>query len=82
MLKVDGVEVAKRTIPHTTPALEAVDEGCDIGYDTRTGVDDRDYQVPFTFTGKINKVTFKPGPPQMMPEEAKQAAQMKANADN
>ena len=82
VLKVDGAEVAKHTIPHTSPALEAVDEGCDIGYDTRTGVDDRDYQVPFPFTGNINKVTFKPGPPEFLPENTKQAAEMKANADN
>jgi hypothetical protein len=38
--------------------------------------------VPFTFTGKINKVIFKPGPPEFLPEHTNQAAQMKANADN
>jgi arylsulfatase len=79
---VDGAAVAKHTIRHTTPALEAMDEGADVGYDTRTGLDDNDYQVPFTFTGKINKVTFKPGPPEMTEEQMKQEAQMKANADN
>jgi arylsulfatase len=78
VLTVDGREVARLTIPHTTPALEAVDEGCDIGYDTRAGVDDRDYRVPFTFTGTINKVTFKPGLPQLTPEQAKRAAEMRA----
>jgi arylsulfatase len=25
-------------------------------------VDDRDYKVPFQFTGKLNKVTFRLGP--------------------
>ena len=78
VLTVDGAEVAKRTVPHTLPALEAVDEGMDVGYDTRTGVDDRDYQVPFRFTGTINKVTFKPGPAQFTPEDAKRAGEMRA----
>ena len=78
VLTVDGTEVARQTIPHTVPALEVVDEWMDIGYDTRTGVDDRDYQVPFRFTGTINKVTFKPGPPELTPEQMKQAAEMRA----
>ncbi|MBV8321550.1 MAG: sulfatase-like hydrolase/transferase, partial [Hyphomicrobiales bacterium] len=82
VLTVDGREVARRTIPQTTPVLEALDEGCDIGYDTRTGVDDRDYQVPFTFTGKINKVTFKPWLPQFTPEQAKRAAEMRARGQD
>ncbi len=80
LLKVDGVEVAKQTIPHTTPIIQSFDEGLDVGYDTRSGVDDRDYQVPFRFTGTINKVTFKPGPPQFTPAEEKRAAEMKARA--
>jgi len=32
-------------------------ETFDIGSDTRTSVDDGDYQVPFAFTGTIDKVT-------------------------
>ena len=31
----------------------------DVGVDTRTGVDDNDYQVPFRFTGKLDKLTVK-----------------------
>jgi hypothetical protein len=27
-----------------------------LSIDTRTGVDDNDYQVPFRFSGKINKL--------------------------
>jgi hypothetical protein len=36
------------------------DESFDIGHDTRTGVAmlEYHYDVPFKFTGKINKVTF------------------------
>jgi hypothetical protein len=33
--------------------------GWDIGSDTLTPVDDEDYSSPFTFTGKLTKVTIK-----------------------
>ena len=59
MLSVDGKEVASKTIPHTMPFLETVDETFDVGVDTRTGVDDKDYQPPFRFSGKIDKLTVK-----------------------
>jgi hypothetical protein len=64
-LKVDGKEVASRKAPHTIPFLMTIDESFDIGSDTRTPVDDKDYQVPFPFTGKIDKLTIKLGPPQL-----------------
>ncbi len=46
---------------HTTPITFAEDESFDIGQDTRTGVAMLEYRydVPFKFTGKINKLTFK-----------------------
>ena len=59
VLSVDGKEVASKTIPHTTPFVETIDETFDIGVDTRTGVDDTDYQLPFRFTGKVDKLTVK-----------------------
>jgi arylsulfatase len=34
-----------------------------------TPVDDEDYQVPFKFTGKINKLTISLGPEQLTPAE-------------
>ncbi|EJJ27695.1 arylsulfatase [Rhizobium sp. CF142] len=57
ILKVDGKEVASQKIPHTIPALMPWDETFDVGMDTRTGVEDNDYQVPFAFTGTIDKLT-------------------------
>ena len=57
VLKVDGKEVASQKIPHTVPALMPWDETFDVGMDTRTGVEDNDYQVPFAFTGTIDKLT-------------------------
>ena len=47
----------RRAIPHTMPFLETIDETFDVGMDTRTGVDDNDYQPPFRFTGTIDKLT-------------------------
>jgi hypothetical protein len=36
-----------------------------VGVDTGTPVDDKDYQVPFRFTGKLHRLTveLKPAPP-------------------
>jgi arylsulfatase A-like enzyme len=65
VLKVDGSDVANKKIPHTIPFFMALDETFDVGVDTRSGVDDNDYQVPFRFTGKISKVTIKLGPTQL-----------------
>jgi arylsulfatase len=64
VLSVDGKELARKTIEHTIPIIMTVDESFDIGIDTRTTVDDS-YKLPFRFTGKINKLTFKLGPPQL-----------------
>ena len=38
----------------TIPFILAWDENLDIGSDAGTPVDDKDYQVPFQFTGKID----------------------------
>ena len=46
-----------RRSPHTIPFILTIDETFDVGVDTRTGVDDRDYQVPFGFGGTIAKLT-------------------------
>ena len=59
VLSVDGKEVASKTMPYTIPFLVTVDEIFDVGVDTRTAVDDNDYQVPFRFTGKLNKLTIR-----------------------
>ena len=61
VLSVDGKEVDNKKIPHTCPALYTIDESFDVGVDTRTGVDDNDYQPPFRFTGKLDKLTIKLG---------------------
>ena len=57
-LSIDGKEAAKLTLPHTTPFTFAWDETFDVGLDTGTPVDDRDYQVPFAFNGTLAKLTI------------------------
>jgi hypothetical protein len=52
-------------MPKSLPFTLAWDESLDIGSDTLTGVDDGDYQPPFTFTGKLNKVSLKIDRPQL-----------------
>jgi arylsulfatase len=69
VLRVDDKDVATRKVPHTIPFIMAIDETFDVGVDTRTPVDDKDYQVPFRFTGKLNKLTFKLGPTQLTSDD-------------
>jgi arylsulfatase len=82
VLSVDGKEVANKKIPHTVPALMTIDESFDVGVDTRTGVDDKDYQPPFRFTGKLDKLTIKLGPNQMMAEDQKAKAEAIARVND
>jgi arylsulfatase len=60
VLSVDGKEVARNSMEHTTPITFPEDETFDIGEDTRTGVAlvEYRYDVPFKFTGKIDKLRF------------------------
>ena len=65
VLTVDGKEVARNSMEHTTPITFPEDESFDIGQDTRTGVAMIEYRYdpPFKFTGKINRVTIRLGAP-------------------
>lgn len=84
VLKVDGKEVASQKLEHTIPVLLQWDETFDVGADTGTPVDDQDYQVPFRFTGKLDKLTIAIDRPQLTPEDEKklrEAMQNKASGD-
>jgi arylsulfatase len=70
-LKVDGNVVATEKMEHTLPLILQWDEALDIGSDTGTPVDDNDYQVPFAFTGKINRVTLDIDRPKLSPDDVK-----------
>jgi arylsulfatase A-like enzyme len=80
VLSVDGRELSRKTIKHTIPLLMSIDETFDVGVDTRTAVDDS-YELPFKFTGTIDKLTFKLGPSQISEEDKKtqQEADRKVN---
>jgi len=56
-LTIDSKEIAKKKIARTMPFVYPEDETFDVGVDTRTPIDDNDYQCPFRFTGKLNKLT-------------------------
>jgi arylsulfatase A-like enzyme len=74
VLSVDGQVVASKTIPRTIPFVETIYETFDVGMDTRTGVDDNDYQPPFRFTGTIDKLTIK-----LVPMKAAEEKRLKEN---
>ena len=82
VLKVDGKEVANQKMEHTLPFIMQWDENLDIGADTGSPVDDADYQPPFNFTGKLDKVTLTIDRPKLSPEDVKKlkAAEMAKKA--
>jgi arylsulfatase len=69
LLLVDGKQVASQQMEHTVPLTLQWDETFDVGMDTGTPVDDKDYQVPFAFTGKLDKVTLTLKPSQLSAED-------------
>ena len=71
VLKVDGKPVATHKMERTVPLALSPAETFDIGADTGTPVDGRDYQVPFKFTGKILKLTIAVEAPKLTPEDEK-----------
>ena len=69
VLKVDGRVVATQKMERTIPITLQWDETFDVGSDTGTPVDDRDYGVPFTFTGKLAKLTLSIDRPKLTPAD-------------
>jgi arylsulfatase len=68
-LTVDGRAVASQKMDRTIPIVLPIDETFDIGSDTGTSVDDQDYQVPFAFTGKIDRLTIGLDQPKLTPDD-------------
>jgi len=71
VLKVDGKVVATKKMEKTIPMTLQWDENFDVGADTGTPVNDKDYQVPFKFTGKLAKLTLTINRPKLSPEDIK-----------
>jgi hypothetical protein len=80
VLKIDGTEVATQKMESTLPFILQWDEALDIGSDTLTGVNDQDYQPPFSFTGKIDKITLTIDRPQLTPEDEKRLMEAEKGA--
>jgi arylsulfatase A-like enzyme len=80
ILKVDGKVAATQKQPNSIAFLQVSDETFDVGIDTRTGVNDKDYQVPFAFDGKIDKLTVNLGPMQLTAAEQTKMREATARA--
>jgi hypothetical protein len=79
---VDGQVVSTQTVEKTIPLSLPLGETFDIGSATGTPVDDKDYQVPFTFTGKIDKLKFTIEPPQLTPADIQKLREGQAAAQD
>ena len=55
----------------TVPMLMQWDENFDVGADTGSPVADEDYQPPFRFTGKLDKLTLTIDRPRLSEEDIK-----------
>jgi arylsulfatase len=75
-----GKAVDEQKMEHTIPFILQWDESFDIGSDTGTPVNDADYQVPFTFSGKIDKLSLTIDRPKLTLDDIKklEAAQRAA----
>jgi len=81
-LKVDGKVVATGKQADSVAFLEVCDETFDVGIDLRTEINAKDYQVPFAFDGKIDKLTVKLGPSQLVAADKKAQADAVAEANH
>jgi arylsulfatase len=79
-LSVDGKVVATQKLERTTPLAEPLDQTFDIGSAVDTPLDDRDYQIPFPFTAKIDKVTITVARPQLTADDIRKLQQARAGA--
>jgi arylsulfatase len=79
VLKVDGKEVATQQMEHTVPLTIQWDETFDVGADTGTPVDDADYQIPFKFNGKLDKLTLVLDRPTLSPGDIEKLEQAQRN---
>jgi len=64
---------------HTIPLIMQWDENFDIGADTGTAVNDKDYRVPFRFTGKLNKLMLTINRPKLSPQDVKMLSEARRN---
>ena len=79
MLSVDGKQVAEGRIRATMPVRFSFDETFDVGEDTGTPVSE-DYDVPFKFTGQIEKVVVNVAPAKLTAQDLRALDQARRRA--
>lgn len=78
-LRVDGKQVAQGRIGATIPLRFSLDETFDVGEDTGTGVSE-DYDVPFPFSGRIEKLVVHIEAPKLGGAEQRKLDEMAGKA--
>ena len=78
-LKVDGEKVAEGRVERTLGYRISIDESFDVGEDSGTPVN-HTYDVPFRFTGRLDKVTIDLGDVAKVDRAAAEAAEKLARA--
>lgn len=81
-LKIDGRTVSTQKLARTVPLTLPWDETFDIGQDTGTPIDDRDYKVPFIFNGKITRLTIAVDRPKLTDADQKKLADAMRSASD
>jgi hypothetical protein len=77
-LKVDGKVVSTQKLALVKP----LDQTFNIGSAGADPVDDRDYKVPFKFTGNINKLTIALDPPILTRDDVKKLEAVNRSAQD
>jgi hypothetical protein len=67
-MSANGRKLAEGRLERSIPIQLSIGEGLDIGMDVGSPIDFT-YQLPFAFTGTIDKVTIKLGPSGAAPTE-------------
>ena len=80
-LKVDGQIVDTHKQPNSISFLQVSDETFDVGLDTRTEINAKDYMLPFDFTGTINKLTINLKPTEFTAAEQQKIKDASVRAD-
>jgi arylsulfatase len=77
-LKVDGRVIDSHAMDRSLPVGFGWAETFAVGMDTGTAVDERDYKVPFPFTGKLTKLNIKLTP---QPSEEQEIHRVRGKED-
>ena len=77
---MDGKVVHSKEMKRTLPIILQWDEDCDVGSDTLTVVNDKDYKPPLPLTAKLHKLTIKVDRPKLAEEDVRKLENTQAIA--